>query len=240
MKLDVTLIYFKRRKNLTSRPLKPLHINSGVTSSYSTEATVVVYRKEEMVKVLTHEMIHAFGLDAKNISEDQEAFVNKYFNITCKSVTINESFTDSLACYINTVMYTFYERYDNIKFDKKLEKNFAKEKMHMLKQAEKVLVYNGYYKSGNIIKSDKPVCEYTHVTSYYVIKALIYNNLEPFVKMLNDTNMIIDVPRYIDIVKGNMQAFIDVIKLDKSSIKEKNLNMTCLNILKVFGGVKTI
>lgn len=237
-KLDITLIYYNKPKRITRGPLTPLNVNGGVTSSSSTEATIVVYRSEEIVKVLTHEMIHAFGLDAKDISSTQEDFINKAFNITCKSATLNESFTDALACYINTVMYTYLQRPTN--FTKAFARNLKKETDHIIQQAEKVLVYNGYYKEDNTIKSHNAVCEHTHVTSYYVIKAAIYTNLDPFVKMLNETNMHINVTRYLDMIRGAMPLFLNVITLDKTSTREKNLNMTTLDLIKIVHRVKTI
>lgn len=231
--LDITVVYFDKPKRITKGPLTALHVNSGVTSSGKYDAKVVVYRKEEIIKVLTHELIHAFNIDSKTIGKGQEDFINNYFKITCKSATLNESFTDALACYINTVMYTYFERPGN--FDVQFKKNLEKERKHIIRQAEKVLVYNKYYKKDNQITTDQSICEHTHVTSYYIIKAVIYSNLDPFLKMLSETNLMINVPVYLNIVRNNLESFVNIVSLNDVSIKKKNLNMSSLNTLKLAG-----
>jgi hypothetical protein len=234
-KLDVTIICYSGKKtspNKNNQPLTSYHVNSGVTSSSIDYADVLIYRKEEVVKVLTHELIHAFGLDAKFISEKEEAFFNNYFklstNNTCKSVTINESFTDSLACLINTIIYTHLQR--PINFDIALQKNIKKETIHILNQAEKVLLYNGYYlNKDHKLDNKNNICEHTHVISYYVLKAVVYTDLNAFIHLLSINHMSIDVPSYIDFIHKTLYHFEKFSELKRKNTK--NLNMTILNVL---------
>lgn len=234
-KLDVTIICYsaiKQTPNKKNQRLTPYHINSGVTSSSLDFADVLVYRKEEVIKVLTHELIHAFGLDAKFISKKDEDFFNNYFKLssinTCKSVTINESFTDSLACLINTIIYTHLQRPTN--FDIAFKKNIKKETTHIINQAEKVLLYNGYYlNKDHKLENKNTICEHTHVISYYVLKAVVYTDLNTFINLLSINNMSIDVSSYIDFLYKTLDHFEKISKLKRKN--RKNLNMTILNIL---------
>jgi hypothetical protein len=195
-------------------------------------ADVIVYRNEEIVKVLTHELIHAFGLDAKFISPEEEAFVNEYFGITCKSATINESFTDALACYINTVMYTYLSNRVHATFATNFAKNFELERRHIVAQARKVLVHNGYYKKDGVLMNDNMVCEKTHVTSYYVLKAVVYTDISDFVAMLNQNRLCIDLKTYTDILKTNLPLFVKNLNISKNQKQKKSsLRMSSLDVL---------
>ena len=233
--LDVTLIGYEGKKTLPTHDqgLTQFEINSGVTITGfdSSHARVIVYRKEEMIKVLTHEMIHAFGLDAKSIPVEQERVFNDYFKITCKSSTINESFTDSLACLINTVIYSYLHNRDD--FEKTFIKNMKKETKHIMEQAEKVLVYNKYSITDGVLHHDTSVCEATHVTSYYVIKAIIYCDLDGFIAFLNKHRMHIHVEEYIELIKRNMPIFLKKVRLNKNKSVTRNLNMTSLDIMSL-------
>lgn len=232
--LNLTLVGYGGKKMLPEAPeesLTALHVNGGVTWSAHEEASVVVYRREEIVKVLTHEMIHAFNLDAKHIPESSESFVNEYFKIACKSATLNESFTDALACYINTAVYTHLQR--PLDFDKALSKNLAEERLHIIDQSAKVLSYNGYRKQRGAIVRDEDICEETHVTSYYVIKAVVWWNLTPFLEMLSRNNMNIDVDRYLAIVRDSLPKFARSLKLRERRKDDRNMRMSKLDILKL-------
>lgn len=241
-RLSVKLVCYDGKKHLpgNNEDLTPYHVNGGITMSGGISADVVVYRKEEIVKVLTHELIHAFGLDAKFISPEDEAFVNDYFGITCKSATINESFTDALACYINTVIHTYLSYRDT--FSKQFDKNFASERRHITSQACKVLVHNGYYKKNGVLMNNNKVCEKTHVTSYYVLKAVVYTDISEFLAMLTDNRLCIDVNRYISILKKNLPLFVKNLKLSnkKTFSKKSSLRMSRLDVLGPSGPMISI
>lgn len=229
--LTLKLVCYHGKKCLPcmKEHLTAYNVNGGVTMSMGVSADVVVYRNEEIVKVLTHELIHAFGLDAKYIPPEEERFVNEYFGIVCRSVTINESFTDALACYINTVMYTYLSSRGG--FVKAFRKNFEAERKHIFTQACKVLVHNGYYKKDGKIMNNSLVCEKTHVTSYYVLKAVVYMDVSEFVKMLEENSLCIDLHRYISIIKKNLLLFVNEADLSKKPKSKSSLRMSSLDVL---------
>lgn len=221
-RLDITLIGYDGEKKLPrhGKAVTPFHVNGGVTLSGASDASIVVYRREEVIKVLTHEMIHAFHLDAKFISREQESFFNEYFNITCKSVTLNESFTDALAITINTVLYGML--HGNMK------KCFAKEIDHMLKQAQTILVHYGYVREKGKLVAKRPICEQTHTVSYYVLKAVVFSNLEEFLALLGENNMCISVDKYMAFLRAKLPEFAK--KIDLNVVKSENLKMSSLDM----------
>lgn len=240
-KLMVQLIWYHGKKTLPepNEKLSSFHINSGVTitQSIGAVAEILVYREEEMIKVLTHEMIHAFGLDAKNIPEEKERYINEHFKLNCKSANINESFTDSLACLINTVIYTYLQRPKD--FDKQYAINIKKESKHILNQAMKVLVHNKYFIQKSQLQQPPQahlshashVCESTHVTSYYVLKAVVYSDLSRFIQLLSINHMNIDINAYIEFIQNTVPKFEKILKFRRQN--KKNLNMTILNIFHI-------
>ena len=206
--LEVSIIRCKLKKlmPLDGSEMTPLHVNSGLT--YGTH--VLVYRNEEMIKVLTHELIHAFGIDRKTISAIQEKEITDLFGIQCKSVFINEAFTDTLACYINAVMYAVIR-------NERVSSALAKEKRHIVRVAEEIL----WRRLG------KNLCEKTHVTAYYVIKAMLFKRLPAFIGLLQKHHMCFDfeIREFIELIKGCDQ-------LVPRSHGLRNLRMSCLEILK--------
>jgi hypothetical protein len=223
--LHIKLICYEHDRLLPdSGDILPYHVNGGVTSYNYTDASIIVYRKQEIIKVLTHEMIHAFCLDAKNIPSHEEMFLNNYFKIRCKSITINESFTDSLACLINTIMFSYFEDSSM----KSFQKNFNKEKNHIIEKATLILKYYGYHKINNKLEIKHHICEHTHTISYYVLKALIFTYIHDFANLLENNKMTINVPEYIKLIHAKLDIFIKNLKFNKNN--SKNIRMTCLDI----------
>jgi hypothetical protein len=89
--LRIIIIDYKGKKELGDK-FTPFNINSGVSIKYNdTKGDVIIYRREELFKVLAHELIHFFDLDLKQNDSKIETKLNKVFQITCKSINLNES-----------------------------------------------------------------------------------------------------------------------------------------------------
>jgi hypothetical protein len=217
--LKLILINYKGLKLMPiSGDLTAYHVNSGVTMGN----TVIVYRYEEMLKVLTHELIHYFNIDQKYISPELEEKLTRLFNINCKSITINESFVDAFACYINTAMYSILS-------DTDFKTNLLKEINFIVKQAAKVLNYINY---------PNLVCEKTHVTSYYVIKALIYLHMDKYMAYLEKHNYIFkNSKEYIEIIDFNDLNFILKQKSNSKTMRMSSLDIK--NIKKFLSAFRT-
>ncbi len=208
--LEVSIIRCRLKKLMPrdGSEMTPLHVNSGLT--YGTH--VLVYRNEEMIKVLTHELIHAFGIDRKTISAIEEKEITDLFGIQCKSVFINEAFTDTLACYINAVMYAVIR-------NERVSSALAKEKRHIVRVAEEILWRRQ--------SRAQDICEKTHVTAYYVIKAMLFKRLPAFIGLLQKHHMCFDfeIREFIELIKGCDE-------LVPRSHGLQSLRMSCLEILK--------
>lgn len=173
-----------KKKTPINTIFTPEHVNSGVTISDGIDGEIWVYRKEEMYKVLVHEIIHFLNIDSKeHLNED--IFISKF--CAFKSLNINETFTDSIACLFNIIMYTILTKPKNFKKDLLL--NFKVEREFIKGQSRRVL---DIVKFTTLNKcQDNPNLEETHAIAYYVLKAVLLDNLELYFEYLNNNNLML-------------------------------------------------
>jgi hypothetical protein len=103
LKFDLFLV--KPEKKLPKKRLSKLtgeNINSGYTTFYNdgnNTKTIIIYRDEELEKLVIHEMIHFFFLDFNQLSID----LSKYLNVNQNLEFIpNESYTEFITMIIHT------------------------------------------------------------------------------------------------------------------------------------------
>jgi hypothetical protein len=175
-----------------------------------------------------------------------ETSLNQYFKIDAaqgKSITMNESFTDTLACLINICLFTLYKNpalNKNIHlYLRQVNKHFERDKSHIILQAIKVLEYNQYIITPTSIHRDNYIIEKTHVISYYVLKALMFIFLNDFLLYLKKYKFFMnDSNEYINIVLKNIEQFCTILYYYKNfkKINSKSLKMSSLDI----AAIKTI
>ena len=160
-----------------AEPLSAKHVNSGVTTSYmlTRKKDVLVYRREEMMKVFIHEMIHAMDLDKKFIDEKHETNLRKFFNLQTR-LNINETFTDTFAIYIHSIIVSIIQK-------RKFQEVFQNEKRFILRQAKKCLHVYGFK-----IGADKVLYEHTSAIAYYVLKAAMIDNINKWIAFMRNQN----------------------------------------------------
>lgn len=95
-------------------------INSGYTSFFNDAnqtKTIIIYRDEEMEKLIIHELIHFFILDFKNLNFDLSSILN-----IPKSLELipNESFTEFITMIIHPSLIAIESKYKgNLRYSKK-------------------------------------------------------------------------------------------------------------------------
>ena len=218
--LDITLIFCNLKKKLSkskkSEELTPYHVNSGVT--YGDH--VIVYRREEMGKVLAHELVHFFKLEYHGHNSPE---LSKYFHLSCDDIYMNESYTDSIACFVNTILHS-------IIYKKDLKKVFVEEIKFIAGQASKLLKKLGYIYDSQTqqLKRNEPYCEKTHVISYYVLKAIVYLNLPEFINLITRHNLLpINSQEYINFLIKVIPTTIPII-FKIPTTKSLNMRMSSL------------
>jgi hypothetical protein len=227
----------KKVKPIDGGDLSSDNVNTGVTFIYYTAdyRDMYIFRREEMIKVLLHEFVHFYDLDKKSIHSDLEASLNDMFNLRGKSINVNESFTDTYACIINMLLFCALKS----RIDKKgyqwyvneCNKCFKREHKHILEQSANVLKYNGYkLLNGKLIPS-KEITETTSVTSYYVLKAIMFANIKIFLKYLDDNHYKLENEvNYIHLIKNNISNYIVQLRKIYNYNTKNSLRMTIIDI----------
>lgn len=227
-KVKIVLIHcaLKKIKPKNGISLTSYHVNSGVSDGEQ----VIVYRSEEMTKVLIHELVHFYGFDHHfeiNANINIEHSLNKLFNFNanCKSILMYEAYTDTFACLLNIMLYTILSLKDT-KESKEYTKNLVKERKYILKQASNILDHLGYSKN---LKTKSAYCETTNVMSYYVVKAILFADIDKFIEYLEDHNYHLEnATEFIELIHNNLAKFLEIIKTEKQNLN--TLRMSNLDI----------
>lgn len=114
-KINIVLILSKKAKFIDKRKSKVIdteNINSGVCIHHNDPEAVhiIIYRKEDLMKVLFHEIIHYIGADLRfydeskihNIKTMIQTYIPSLSNI---DIYFNEAFTEALARYHYTQFF---------------------------------------------------------------------------------------------------------------------------------------
>jgi hypothetical protein len=232
---NITLFIGKCKKifvgssSIHNNIISPINVNSGVTISRGNNKHIYIWREEELYKVLIHELIHYYDIDFKSNHPDYNIlndFINNTFSNYCNKNDLEkdakgEAYTDFLAILIHVI-------YISYKLDNSLEnikKNVNIEIKFMLLQVAKL-----YLNTNKIYQT-------TSVFSYYVIKSMLFynlnNSLEFFNKNLNIQSNI-DLNKFINLItKSNNPEYWDEINKIKKNILQYNKNKFIFNTLRM-------
>ena len=194
--------------------LKRSNINSG--SSFHLN-WIQIFRKEEILKVLIHELIHYLELDLNKHSKYLNSLCSHiYINKLSDKILINESYTEFFALYLHTIFIskkinsTFSIKQNNINSDK-LNPNyqyqinqFEDTFWRLYLDEEKFILYqiNKIFKNysiDNIEYFSKPnnFIQYTNVLSYFIIKYLLFINTKYFIFNFKNNNLLVILIKYL-------------------------------------------
>ena len=147
--------------------LGPLHSNSGLTDGIS----ITIFRKEELLKLVIHELIHFYNIDIKTRNIFCKECYTNMFNVE-SNIIINESFVETWTTLLNLLFIsnTLQE------FNDLLEK----EVLFSLEQVAKILVnynFDSYEDFLKQKKSKKTIKQKTSVFSYYIVKSIFLHSI---------------------------------------------------------------
>lgn len=185
-KMTIILGYSLQRKMLPTTntlfvPLGPIHINSGV--SVRTDRVCVIYRREEMQKVILHELLHLWCIDCST-DDDKDLHISKMFKIFSTETRINETlrigeaYTDFYACVymiaLGCCKTTTITKTTKIT----TPTSFATFKKHYIANL-KITRQHVYSVAANVVQyyANQKWIEHTHAFSYYVVKAVFFRHL---------------------------------------------------------------
>lgn len=174
--LDVTCICHPAKRTWPTNPGEPLasqHVNGGVTWFEDGVARVVVYRSEEMIKVLMHELIHATGA-CHHCDDLNASFDDRISNVS-------EAIVDAVACEV----YTLYLQH---MFPDRSVRNEMGQ--HIQRQSSHVCWYFTHVNPE----------ENTNAYAYYIIKAALFCDDDGLLRLLLDATRKRDIDHIREIV----------------------------------------
>jgi hypothetical protein len=201
-KVITIYLYFtsnqKRLPKTNIDVLDEINVNSAFTTTCPVNSEIVVFRKEEWLKVLIHETFHNFGLDFSDSNSNHcKKEIVKLFPVKSE-VNLYESYTECWAEIIN-VSFCSFHLMKHVSFEHFMHEFndlILYEVTYSFFQLTKTLDFMGLkYKdlysntSYSKISRETLYKENTHVLAYYVIKTVLLNNFQGFLNWCDKHNV---------------------------------------------------
>jgi hypothetical protein len=178
--------------------LDEINVNTAFTRTCPRDSEIVVFRKEEWLKVLIHETFHNFALDFSDMNNDKvHRCILDIFKVN-SDVNLYESYTEFWAEIINALFCSFFSLKDKTNLSEFLEYadffiNF--ERTYSFFQMVKALNFMGLNYTDlysnthqSLVLRENLYKENTHVLSYYIIKCVLMNNYQDFLGWCKTNN----------------------------------------------------
>ena len=251
LQIDIYLSPFKRTLPKNNDIIGPVNLNGGFTQTCMKNGHIVVYRKQEWLKVLIHECFHSYGLDYSTMYQvSLNKKLKSLFPIESE-FNLYETYSELWAEILNTCLIAYFFNKDSFDdFVKYFSVLIEKERDYSFFQIAKILDYqNLTYR--DLFKKDNSFKENTNVFAYYIAKAILYYNYESFIEWcaknnndyLNFTKTYDSLDSFYKLLKKgaknkNLISFINSAQreLEKNAKNQNwnfiknNLRMTCLEI----------
>ena len=218
--------------------LSPNNVNSGV--SYLNN--IVIFRKEEMLKLLIHELIHALDIDNKFETSQDIIKILELFNINNSKLLVNESYVETWAIIINIFLVLYEKKTKGTKEHKIMlfKKYIKKEVVHSLQQCSKLCMFYNIDDFNKIYRKNKDTIKYVdgvNTFSYHIIKTINLNNINNFMKNFCDNVYVLpkkyNFNRYILFIIKYNKTIIDkinyILRHTKKNKDLKSLTMSVVN-----------
>lgn len=218
VKVFVYLTLFEKKlPNSQAAIISPINVNTGYTIPCQSAGEIVLYRKEEWLKVFLHEAFHLFGLDfSTNPTTEYVDKLKMIFNVNCDFLLFeaycefwarmfNIGFTSFMMC--EKKQFSVFQKYANVLL--------SFERVYGVTQFKKILdfmdlEYKYLYSKD---PSEKQACmmlykENSNVFAYYVLTSLLLNNVDKTISFFEKKNY--SLLRFHDDVKV-INQFVDLI-----------------------------
>lgn len=206
------------KKSLSRGSYTPEGVNSGSTDRNN---SIVIWRKEDILKILIHEIIHLLGFDNVEDNEDIINHYNEKYRLGNNKLNIYEAYTEIWALLIHSyylARVTQKSLTTKISVKELFQGYILIEKYWCNELGGKLL---GYFKDG------EDVDERTNTTSYYIIKTEILNDLKGFLLLTKINMRMNDSKRFLNYLKN-------LSKIKKIKTSQKRLSSTMIiNSLKI-------
>lgn len=235
-KIFVVLSDFKKQLPvMKNSPLDVDNINSGVTYG---KDYIVIWREEEVYRVIIHELIHYLDLDFHEFtSKSLESIIYDSANLDHDlEPRFNEAYVDSMAIIINCYLAgrKYYEEKASSLTKQKFIFLVQMEIMNSILQCAKILNYYGFLTYEDLFRSKEgPIIkDKSHAFSYYIVKsAILFNSSKLIEKLYLKKQSYVIYKKYLYFVYNSLinAKYIKVINLILSRMQNTK------NVYKYYG-----
>ena len=218
----IKIIPTSYKKELNGSRIGTDQINSGSSLIFVNGVSEIsIWRKEELGKVLVHEMIHAVCGDREiYINDIADCHIYNWIKIGKKMINVNETFTEVTANLLNS-FYVSCSLGNN-----HWKKYFSAERGFSQIQAKKILNKLGYEKFADLKKGNRYKQE-TNIVAYYLLRAGTMFLYDDYYKLMGDDLFCFKSEKldsFLKIIKkGCSEMYLDDIIIDDVSGR-----MTCI------------
>ena len=183
--IHLCLLSDKKRIRKNQKKITQLNVNSGSNYFSDTESEICIFRREEAIKVIFHEIIHGLRFSELGSHEEITKRLCQKYNLGSKDILVDESYTEMWAkimnCYFISSLTNSQTKFQHFSTLLALEQEFS------IYQANKVKQFVKKSRDKNLDKD-------TNVSAYYLVVGEIFSKfpkflmtcqLDPYIK---DTN----------------------------------------------------
>lgn len=219
------IVYPSNNEDILSHLLKnSLAFNaSGVT--YRSNKLVILTKKEEIIKLMFHEMVHFIGLDNELLA----AKIKFNWEVVDQMLNLSEAYTEFMAI----VLYAAYESIHlaslkNLDVYDTYNNFLCAEKIHSIYLTSNILKFYGYDNDSyiNFFKRDE-IKNYSPISiwEYVIVRTQLFINLDKVANILGERAA-------WSIDSSNVHNIIDLMKTDDVLLDELSFFMEKSNPIK--------
>lgn len=188
------------KKTIEKGKYTPENINSGSTN----REDIIVWRKEDILKVIIHEIIHLMGFDNVHDTAPIIEHYNQKYDLANKKLNVYEAYTEIWALLIHCYYLASVSLSQHITLYQLFSAYVLIEKSWCNELAGKLLTF---------FRSKEDVDQETNTLSYYIIKTELLNDLKGFLEVCSSPTL--------TIVSKNNAQFLDHLKNCSKLVKKK-------------------
>ena len=210
------------------------NINSGATLP---GRFIYIFRKEELIKVLFHELVHYLNLDMIEYQDEFKSLYHK-INLEADMINPNEAYTETLALLLLNIWEYYYLNID-IDINYYLNKKLTIELGWSYFQICKILKYFGCYNSYEDLFTNKCIFKQkTNVLSYFFLKTYFLQNINLILKDFKINSLYVNYSKIKSIIyytnlqdrifSNNINTILKSYDNTNKSLEYYSLRMSCL------------
>lgn len=245
-KLSIYVFLTPFKKQLDSNYEKSIvdkkNVNTGYCYGCQDNAKIIIYRQEDFIKTIIHELLHTFGVDKymiDNLNNSKEnKLVNMIFNVEENKnlgYGINESYVEFWACFINLSIYSYLSTTNYTEYTNILNVSLNLEIIHNFVQIYKILdYYDIEYKDLINFSIKNNYKEDTHIISYYILKSFLLFDVKNFIKMSsfsrktimfpNNNYILLDYIKYLKYIANSVDIVNNFVIVKNYFVQNNNKN----------------